>query len=154
MENRKFDHDLRFSKKIVHRLGKELNSLFMEEDQSVPYQVSEYFYYKKWKKGNEHPIYCRKKHSMKGKEEILLDMNEVAEHRENPELGTFVISPNQKYLAFSLSDRGQKAFTLHIRHLSSGKLDKQAIGYLKSDVVWSEDSRFVFYTTTLSLIHI
>jgi oligopeptidase B len=50
-----------------------------EQDESVPYFKSGYFWYSRFEKGSEYPVYCRKSGSLEAHEEIILDVNILAE---------------------------------------------------------------------------
>ena len=50
-----------------------------QDDESVPYMDNGYWYYSRFEEGKEYPIYCRKSGSMDADEEIMLDVNELAE---------------------------------------------------------------------------
>lgn len=60
-------------------LFQEMKGRIKEDDQSVPYFKSGYFWYSRYEKGSEYPLYCRKKENLENTEEIILDVNELAE---------------------------------------------------------------------------
>ncbi|NIP42511.1 MAG: oligopeptidase B, partial [candidate division Zixibacteria bacterium] len=60
-------------------LYEEMLSRIKETDLSVPVALDDYFYYSRTEEGMEYPIYCRKKESLDSTEQILLDMNMLAE---------------------------------------------------------------------------
>ena len=64
---------------LQERLFQELKSRSKPEQESVPYRYGNYFYYHRYERNREYPIYCRKKGSISGDEEILLDVNKIAE---------------------------------------------------------------------------
>ena len=50
-----------------------------QDDESVPYKENGYFYYTRYEEGKEYPIFCRKKESLEAAEEVLANVNEMAE---------------------------------------------------------------------------
>ena len=53
------------------RLVEEMKSRIPQDDQSAPIRNGDYFYYQRYEADKEYPIYCRRKGSMDGEEEIL-----------------------------------------------------------------------------------
>ena len=77
-ENDYTDFQMKSTKDFQKNLFNELKSRIKEEDESVPYFYNEYYYWKKFEKGFEHPVYLRKSKNNDSKEEILLDVNEMS----------------------------------------------------------------------------
>ena len=63
---------------LQKKLYDEMLGRIKETDVEVPYKDGDYFYYTRTEAGKQYPIYCRKKGSIDGSEEILLDENELA----------------------------------------------------------------------------
>ena len=61
------------------KLYKEMLARIKETDESVPYRRHGYWYYQREVEGKQYPIYCRRKGTMEAPEEVLLDVNELAE---------------------------------------------------------------------------
>lgn len=129
------------------KLYDEMLGRIKEDDLSVPVQRKGYFYYTRTEKGKAYSIYCRKKGSLEASEEILLDVNVMAEGVENFELGVFSISPDQKLLAYSWDDSGAETYTLQIKNLENGTLLSEKIPATGTSLVWAADSRTFFYST-------
>src|SRR5690606_32354391 len=87
-ENEYLKEQLRHTEEFQERLFEEMKGRIKEEDESVPYLKNGYFYYTKFIKGGEYPIFCRKKGSMSAKEEILLDINVLAQEQEYMNVGS------------------------------------------------------------------
>ena len=58
-----------------------------QTDLSVPSRIGEYFYYSRTEEGKQYPYMCRRKGGMEGAEEILLDLNTLAEGHKYLGLG-------------------------------------------------------------------
>ena len=59
-ENSYTDSQLKNTESFQKTLFNELKSRIKEEDQSVPYLFNDYYYWSKYEKGFEHPLYLRK----------------------------------------------------------------------------------------------
>ena len=87
---------------LREQLYKEMLARIKETDQNVPYRMGEYFYYSRTEEGKQYPIYCRKKGSLDAVEEVLLDLNELAQGKAFLALGVYDVSPDGKWLAYPL----------------------------------------------------
>src|SRR5215472_11178905 len=82
-------------------LYQEMLSHIKQTDLSVPTRRGEYLFYSRTEEGKQYAIYCRRKGSMDAPEEILLDLNQLAEGRKFVGLGGFVVSDDQHLLAYT-----------------------------------------------------
>ncbi|MEQ9008571.1 MAG: hypothetical protein RLP12_11850, partial [Ekhidna sp.] len=64
---------------LQQKLYDEIVGRIKQTDESVPYLSNGYWYYTRYEEGGEYPIYCRKKGTLEAEEEILLNVNEMAE---------------------------------------------------------------------------
>ena len=113
-------------------------------DLSVPYRKGNYFYYSRTLEGKQYPIHCRKKGSLEAPEEILLEMNLMAEGLKFLGLGVFRVSDDGNLLAYSLDTTGYRVYDLSIKDLRTGELLSDRIGPVVS-FEWAKDNRTCFY---------
>ncbi len=66
-------------KAFEDKLYQEMLARIKETDLSVPYPYRNFFYYYRTEQGKQYPIHCRKKGSLDAQEEILVDLNQLAE---------------------------------------------------------------------------
>ena len=126
-------------------LYEEIVGRIQETDQSAPYRIGDFEYYHRTEQGQQYKTYCRRKPGEPETEERLLDMNALATGRPFLGLGVYEISPDGRYLAFSLDDTGSRDYTLQIKDLHAGRLLPERIAKVKS-VAWASDSTTLFYT--------
>ncbi len=146
-ENDYAEKILKPTESFQKKLYDEMLGRIKEDDLSVPVRRKGYFYYSRTVKGKAYSIYCRKKGSLDAPEEVLLDVNVLAEGVENFELGVFAISPDQKLLAYSWDNSGAETYTLQVKNLESGELLSEKIPATGTSLVWAADSRTFFYST-------
>lgn len=128
------------------KLFEELKGRIKEQDESVPYKDGSYFYYTKFIKGGEYPIYCRKKGSLAGKEEIMLDGNALAKNQNYFNIGGFEISDNENILAFGIDTVSRRNYTLQFKDLITGNLLKDKIELTEGgSYAWANDNNTIFY---------
>src|SRR5882724_1075998 len=73
-------------------LYKEMLGRIKQTDLSVPTRRGRYYYYSRTEEGKQYPIQCRRKGNMDAREEILLDLNELAQGQAFFSLGDFIVS--------------------------------------------------------------
>ena len=127
-------------------LFEEMKSRIKEDDESVPYKKNGYFYITKYEKGQQYPIYKRKKASLDAKEELLFDVNELANGHDYFQLGGLNVSPNNELAAFSVDTISRRQYVIHIKNLKTGEVYKDAITNTNGGSVWANDNKTLFYT--------
>jgi len=132
-------------------LYSEMLSHIKETDESVPYSDHGWFYQARTVEGSQYPIHCRRRgntstEAMESPEEILLDVNLLAEGQAFMAVGGMSVSPDAKLLAYSTDNTGFRQYTLHIRDLASGE-DLPDTALRAGSFVWAADSKTLFYTT-------
>jgi len=125
-------------------LYKEMLARIKETDESVPYLSHGFWYYQREVEGLQYPIYCRRKGTMQGAEEIVLDMNELAKGHKFASLGLMDVSPDGRRLAYSVDFTGYRQYTLHVKDLASGALLPDVAERVTS-TAWASDNKTLFY---------
>ena len=126
-------------------LYEEILGRIQETDQSAPYRKGAFEYYQRTEEGKQYRTYCRREPGQADTENVLLDMNALAEGRPFLGLGVYEVSPDGRYLVFSLDETGFRDYTLQIKDLRSGKLLSERIEKVQS-AAWASDSQTLFYT--------
>ena len=127
-------------------LYSEMLSHVKQTDLDVPVRRGDYFYYSRTEEGKQYPIRCRKKGSPDGKEEILLDLNELGQGKRFVGLGAFVVSDDQNLLAYALDYVGYRQFTLYVKDLRTGATLPDTMERVDS-VAWADDNQTLFIVT-------
>ena len=126
------------------QLYKEMLGRIKETDESVPYRKHGYWYYQREVEGKQYPIYCRRKGSMDAPEEILVDVNQLAEGHKYTALGALEVSPDGGKLAYTVDFTGFRQYTLHVKDLATGQLLPDEAPRVTS-VAWAADNATLFY---------
>ncbi len=145
-ENTYTEWVMHHTRRLRIELGKEILGRIEQTDQSVPVTIDEYEYYYRTEKGRQYNIYCRRRTMPGAPEEILLDLNGAAVGHTYCELGAYSVSPDHRYLAYSIDYTGRERYRLYVKDLSTGRIlaDSAANAYYQA--VWAQDSRTLFYT--------
>ena len=78
-ENKYYDIMMSGTNALQEKLYTEMKARIKEKDESVPVFKNGYFYYSRVEEGKDYYVYCRKKGTLDAKEEVLLDVNKMAE---------------------------------------------------------------------------
>ncbi|MFC2096973.1 S9 family peptidase [Bacteroidota bacterium] len=142
-----------YAKKIMESTEGFQKTLFDEivgrikkDDESVPYKRNGYYYYTRFEKGNEYPVYCRKKDNLESPEEILLNVNEMAKGYAYYQLGGLSVSPDNKLIAYGVDTLSRRKYKIFFKDLESGKIFKDEIPVTTGSATWANDNKTIFYT--------
>ncbi|HTZ59134.1 MAG TPA: S9 family peptidase [Acidobacteriaceae bacterium] len=136
---------MKATEQLQAKLYAEMLSHIKETDVSVPFRDGEYFYYTRTEQGQQYPIYCRKHGSLEAGEQIMLNLNQLAEGESFMALGAITVSDDGNLLAYSTDTTGFRQYTLHIKNLTNGEVLSDRAERVGS-VVWATDNRTLFYT--------
>ncbi len=134
----------------------EIRSRTQETDLSVPSRKGAYWYYTRTEEGKQYGIHCRvavrpgatdPPMTDTDGEEVLLDGNALAEGKDFFALGTFDVSPDGNWLAYSTDFAGDERFTLRIKDLRSGETLADEVPDTAYGSAWSADASALFYIT-------
>jgi len=131
---------------LQQQLFEEMKGRIKEQDESVPYFKSGYFWYTRYEKGSEYPIFCRKLGSLEAEEEVILDVNMLAVGKSYFQVGQAATSTNQKILAFAADEVGRRIYTLHFKNLETQEMLEDEIPEVTGNFVWAADQSSVFYS--------
>ncbi len=146
-ENAYTDSVMAHTKNLQKKLFDEIVGRIKKDDSSVPYKKNGYFYYVRYEKGGEYPIYCRKKGSMDAEEEIMLNVNEMAKGYAYYQVVGLNVSEDNKLLAFGVDTVSRRKYTIYVKNLETGELLPDKISITTGGSTWSNDNKTLYYTT-------
>ena len=145
-ENAYYDAMTAHTKDFQKALFEEMKGRIKEDDQSVPYLYNGYYYITRYEKGQDYPIYSRKKGSLDAKEEILFDCNELAKGHTFFQLGGLSVSPDNRFASFGVDTVGRRIYTIQIKNLETNEVLSDVIENATGGSVWANDNHTLFYT--------
>jgi oligopeptidase B len=142
---------------LIDTLYAEMLSHIQQTDVSVPYRDRRFDYYARTVEGKQYPIYCRVP-AEKGSaprplppvegfadEEVLLDVNQLAEGEAFMSVGASVVSDDGNLLAYTTDNTGFRQYTLHVKNLLTGET-LHSLAERVGSVTWAADDRTLFYS--------
>jgi oligopeptidase B len=168
-ENAYSDLVLKPTRDFQEKLYREMLGRILETDLSVPYRLRGYLYFTKTVEGKQYPYHYRRRDplgptaqggvrkalppssrasrepSEPAPDELLLDLNQLAEGHSFLGRDAFEISDDNHWLAYSTDTTGFRQYTLHWKDLRTGETLPERIERVAS-VAWAADNRTLFYT--------
>jgi oligopeptidase B len=127
------------------RLFAEIKGRIKQTDLSVPYRRGEFYYYSRTEDGKSYPIYARKEGFLEAPEQVMLDVNELADGHEFYAAAGLRISSNDDILTFAEDTIGRRLYTLRFLNLLTGEYAEEQIRGTSGGSAWAEDGRTLFY---------
>ena len=145
IENERAAKEMAHTRDFEERLFEEIKGRFKQTDMSVPYKRDDYYYYTRYEQGKEYPIYARKRDSLDRPEEIMLDVNALAEGHEFFSVGGTAVSSGQDILAYAVDIEGRRIHTVHLKNLSTGEILPDVLPTVTENLAWANDNKTLFY---------
>jgi oligopeptidase B len=137
---------MRGTETLQQTLYDEILSHIKEDDVSVPYRDGAWEYLTRTEKGRQYGRYCRRPVGKPEAEEVILDVNLLAEGQPFMQVGTLTVSPDGRLLAYTTDATGFRQYRLAVKNLETGELLAETAERVGS-VVWAPDSQTLFYST-------
>ncbi|MEX1239236.1 MAG: S9 family peptidase [Cyclobacteriaceae bacterium] len=145
-ENEYLEAKLKRTEGLQKKLYDEMVGRIKQDDESVPYKDNGYWYYDRFEKGEEYPIYCRKKGELDAPEEILLNVNEMAEGYAYFQVRGLKVSEDNNVLAYGVDTVSRRRYTLYLKDLRTGKIIDRPVPNTEGYVTWANDNKTFFYS--------
>jgi oligopeptidase B len=144
-ENGYTDTVMKPTEPLQKKLYDEMLGRIKETDVDVPYPQDGYFYYSRTEAGKQYAIRCRKKGSLDAQEQVVIDINKLAEGQKFMSLAEFEPSDDGNLLAYSTDNTGFRQYDLHVRDLRTGQDLPDHVAKTGS-IAWANDNKTLFYT--------
>ncbi|MCB0769972.1 MAG: S9 family peptidase [Flavobacteriales bacterium] len=131
---------------LQKELFDEMVGRIKQDDSSVPYKYHGYLYYSRFETGQDYELQCRKKGDANGKEEIMLNVPELAKGHAYYQIGGTEVSPDNKLLAYAVDTVSRRIYSVHFKDLTTGEMLADKLEDVDGGVTWANDNRTVFYT--------
>lgn len=150
-ENEYLKKKLEHTEELQQKLYDEMVGRIKQDDESVPHKDNGYWYYTRYERGKEYPVYCRKKDTLDSPEEIMLNVNEMAEGYSYFHVRGFKVSEDNNLVAYGVDTVSRRRYTLYLKDLRSGKIIDSPVPNTEGYVAWANDNKTFFYTMKDSL---
>ncbi|QEK39559.1 S9 family peptidase [Candidatus Sneabacter namystus] len=141
-----------YSEAYLTQWQKQRNSIFSElkgrivqEYTTPPVRKDNYYYFTRYEQGQDYQIFLRSHIDSPTKEEVLLDVNVLSENHNFISVGCITVSPDHKYLAYSVDYKGDEHYSIEVIDLDTQEHVSCTINDSAGNIVWSADSKGFCY---------
>lgn len=162
-ENNYTSNQLKHTEKLQEDLFNEIIGRIKKTDMSVPHKEGNYYYYSRHIEEKEYPIHSREsvqegsdmiatilsdmdEGKKREAEEVLLDVNEMAEGHDYFSVTGLEVSEDEKILAYGVDTVSRREYTIYFKDLETGRLFEESIPKTTGGVTWANDNKTIFYT--------
>lgn len=129
---------------LQKQLVKEMRGRIKEDDSSVPSPDGPFAYFRKFREGGQHELFCRTPRDG-GDHHVVLDGDALAEDHEYFKFGGSRHSNDHKLHAWSADTKGSEYFSIRVRDWATGGDLDDIVEETDGGVVWAADSKSFFY---------
>src|SRR5216684_2829780 len=144
-ENAYTDAILQPTEAFQEKLYQEMLGRILQTDLSVPYKLRGYHYFARTEEGKQYAFHCRRRDAEAAPEELLLDLNLLAEGHSFLGMDSFEVSEDNHLLAYSTDTTGFRQYLLQVKDLRTGTTLPERFERVTS-VAWASDNRTLFYS--------
>ncbi|MBA3577667.1 MAG: S9 family peptidase [Sphingomonas sp.] len=144
-ENAYADAVLAETRPLRDKLFTEFVGRIKQDDSSVPARQRGYHYYSRFETGGDYPIIARKQGNLQAAEQVLLDIPVMAKGHGFFSIGEWMVSQDNKLLAFAQDNVGRRQYTLKVKDIATGKLHSDTVENAEPNFVWADDNRTIYY---------
>jgi oligopeptidase B len=129
---------------LTEAIYREIRGRIKEDDSGIASPDGPWAYNSRMEEGKQYPILVRTPREG-GAEQVLLDCNiEAGDGYFGFAVGEH--DPTHRWLAWAADRQGSEFYTLDIRDTTTGKDTGEQLLNISGDVVWSADSKALYYT--------
>lgn len=159
-ENAYADAVLAPTKALQDKIYQEMVGRIKQDDSSVPSREHGWWYYSRYQEGKEYPIFARRpdkpEHNARtieelnqkndfSDEEILLNVNELAQNHDYYMAFYSDISKESHLMVWADDTNGRRQYTLHFKDLKTGAALPDTISGTSGEAIFVGDGRSVLY---------
>ncbi|MCY4657851.1 MAG: S9 family peptidase, partial [Gammaproteobacteria bacterium] len=149
LENAYFDAFIEPLKGVKDGILSELLARLEKNDWSVPFKDGDWFYQTRFHGIEDYPVHVRWPATLENPKttdiQVLIDERAMAEGVEFFNLGTYKISPDDRWMAYTVDTDGSERYQIRIKDLKNGELLTEIISDARTEIVWSTDNLRFFY---------
>src|SRR5690606_15239798 len=150
-------------KPVQDKLYEEIVGRIKQDDSSVPSGERGWWYDSRFETGKDYPVFARRPAgdgvdaiSIQAAneagdfagEQVLLDVNVMAEGKDYFNIGEFEVSQDNRLLAWAEDDVGRRQYVVRVKDLETGEVFDDVVHHVSPNLVWADDNRTLLYVET------
>ncbi|MDH3377575.1 MAG: prolyl oligopeptidase family serine peptidase [Gammaproteobacteria bacterium] len=130
---------------LRRQISVELRCHRQESEDSTVIRENAYDYYYRYVLQSAYPVHLRRQLQDGAEEQVILNENELCGDGEYLDVAALAVSPDGRYLAYTVDRTGAERYTLYCRDLTTNVLLDSVEDGVAEDIVWSNDSAHYYY---------
>ncbi len=144
-ENAYTESVMRHTEPLQKKIYDELISRIEQRYESLPREQHDYWYYVRYREGEQYPLYCRRKDGSTNAEEIYLDGPRLAHGHQIFMVRGSAPSPDGKLIAYGIDTTGGRRSTAYLKRFGEDNPLSEAIPNTSGSYAWTRDSKALLY---------
>jgi oligopeptidase B len=144
-ENAYVEAVMKHTEGLQKKLYDEMVERIEQRYESLPTKQNGYWYYARYNEKSQYPLYCRKKEVTTAPEEIMMDVNKLAEGHQIYLVRGRAISRDNNWMAFAEDTTGNRQCNTYFKNLNTGVVAKEIIPNTSGSYAWSNDNKTFYY---------
>jgi oligopeptidase B len=144
-ENAYVEKMMKHTEGLQKKLYDEMVERIEQRYESLPSKQNGYWYYARYDEKSQYPLYCRKNEVTTAPEQIILDVNKLAEGHQIYIVRGRSISRDNNWMAFAEDTTGNRRCNTYFKNLRTGALSKEIISNTSGSYAWSNDNKTFYY---------
>lgn len=144
-ENAYVEAMMKHTEGVQQKLYDEMVERIEKQYESLPTKQNGYWYYSRYDQNSQYALYCRKKGVTTAPEEILMDVNKLAEGHQIYIVRGRSISRDNNWMAFAEDTTGNRRSNTYFKNLQTGAFSNEIIPNTSGSFAWSNDNKSVYY---------
>ena len=121
-----------------------MSDRLLEDDETVPYQVGEWWYSSHHE--NQYPVYVRRHGAPDARAEEIEDVNKLAKDHNFFDYAQGPVSDDGNLIAFATDVTGNRQYQLQIKDLRNGSVLPDKLS-LADSFAWATDNKTLYYVS-------
>lgn len=126
-------------------LYRELVERMDPTESSVPVRHGEHYYYERYEADQEQPLHARRLGGLHGREEILLDENQLGADHKYYDIGNYEVSDDDRWLVWTEDTVSRRVYDVRFKNLTTGETLPDKIAGAGTSLAIAADNQTLFY---------
>ena len=131
---------------LQNTLFEEMKGRIKEDDSSVPTADGDWEYYTRYQIGAQHPLHVRRPRGREDGEQILIDVDALAQPHDYYDVGGAEHSADHSLYAWAEDAQGSEYYVIKVKDLATGEVLPSSVENSTGGFTFSPDAQWLFWT--------
>ena len=144
-ENAYVEAMMKHTEDLQKKLYDEMVARIEQKYESLPVRQNGYWYYSRYAENSQYPLFCRKKGITTAPEQVVLDINKLAQGHQIYIVRGKAVSRDNNWMAYAEDTTGDRRCNTYFKNLNTGMLSSEVIPNSSESYAWSNDNKTFYY---------